>query len=259
MRIGVTERGDGGIEIKKVLEALKDGIVDGAIIITKRPDRLVHSSVLKKIPKNTVIHVTITGFCDWRNNIFEPGVAAIKHFKASSDNDYITDYEKLVEVFGTERVVLRVDPIIPFDPYLHRAGLAASFAAERLRISFLDLYNHVRLRMVQAGKFQDILDFYGRNLHAPLEARLDALAYIARQSFITRKNIEICGEPGMKCTGCVSERDIKAMGLDATEVFGKGNQRPACACLAVKTELLTHRRPCTNNCIYCYWKKLGEE
>lgn len=34
----------------------------------------------------------------------------------------------------------------------------------------------------------------------------------------------------------------------------KNMQRPACACLGIKYELLNNKHPCAHKCAYCYWK-----
>ena len=69
---------------------------------------------------------------------------------------------------------------------------------------------------------------------------------------IPESTIEICGEPGMKCTGCISQRDLDIFGISVTETLPKNMQRPACACLGIKYELLSNKHPCAHNCAYCY-------
>ncbi len=64
---------------------------------------------------------------------------------------------------------------------------------------------------------------------------------------------EICGEPGMACTGCISERDLAILGIESMAI-PMGRQRPECKCLAVKRELLSRRGQCASGCLYCYWK-----
>ena len=55
-------------------------------------------------------------------------------------------------------------------------------------------------------------------------------------------DIEICGEPGINCTGCLSERDLDTFGVELDKDLETGMQRPACACLGIKKELLNNKK-----------------
>jgi DNA repair photolyase len=225
LRIGVTERGDGGLE-QSWRGAVAWGRVDGVVVITKAP----HLLLAESLPRAVVVHCTITGLApDW-----EPHVLPVV--------DAIRAYHALVGQYGGERVVLRVDPIIPEPPWLARATAVLAQAAGRVRISFLDLYPHVRARMAAAGLVLAQADF-----HAPLVLRRELWEHWGRP--------EVCGEPGLPCTGCVSMRDVQAMGLDAGQLSGqRRGQRGTCACVAEKVELLPARQPCAHGCTYCYWR-----
>ena len=228
LRIGITERGDGGLEIDKVLGKMKQ--VDGAIIITKAPQLLLD----RKLPDNMVIHATITGLGGTR---WEPGVP--------QDPVTLKAYQALPDRYGPERVVLRVDPILPTDAGLPTALRILEKAKGRVRISFLDLYPHVKERILASG----ISALPWKELHAPLAWRQNALEQIIE----IQPGVEICGEPNIPCTGCVSNRDIKAMGLKSEDASLKG-QRPMCQCLGAKVELLDHKGQCPHGCVYCYWR-----
>lgn len=54
----------------------------------------------------------------------------------------------------------------------------------------------------------------------------------------------------------VSEYDIGLMGLplDDDGVDSVGYQRKNCMCYSGKVELLTARKPCAHQCVYCFWK-----
>lgn len=235
MQIGITERGDGGLEIERVLKALTTKQVDGAIIITKFPHLLRD----KQLPSNTVIHCTITGY---GGTSLEPGV---DHWRKNT-----IQYWYLVEQYGPERVVLRVDPIIPTQEGLQLALDVLQAQVSRVRFSFLDLYPHVCRRLASA-EYAPIKKLYDNQLHAPLHIRQACLQQI--QEVVT--DLQICGEPGIRCTGCVAHRDIKAMGLIGVPAdLKQGHIRPGCNCLVAKTELLTNRHPCAAKCLYCYWK-----
>jgi hypothetical protein len=68
----------------------------------------------------------------------------------------------------------------------------------------------------------------------------------------TKAAIEVCGEPGFECIGCISAKDCEVFGI--TPLDGKSKQRNACACLSMKQELLNNKHRCAHNCLYCYWK-----
>lgn len=132
---------------------------------------------------------------------------------------------------GKERVVLRIDPIIPTTDGIARARAVYDFLTgapttsnpkygTRVRISFLDNYPHVKARFQAAG-----LEPMKYNFHATLASRMEMASFFP--------GAEICGEPGMKCTGCVSERDLRTLCIEPSESLG-GIQREACKCLAVK-------------------------
>lgn len=229
MKIGVTERGDGGLD-----QSWRNSLdkVDGVVIITKAPQRLLDTD----IPQRSIIHCTITGY---GGTAIEPGVEEPKvTLKA---------YKKLVKKLGGERVVLRIDPIFP--RWCDDKAVILSLLPEakgRVRISFLDMYPHV------AQRFKDKnLSVPHTTFHAPLGFRKKLFKEITK---ILGEKPEICGEPGFKCTGCVSSRDLKAMGFFSSLSGDKGYQRAECMCGAEKVELLKVRKPCGHKCIYCYWR-----
>jgi hypothetical protein len=166
---------------------------------------------------NVIVHCTITGF---GGTYLEPGVATTAVTLAA--------YRNIVAAIGGERCVLRVDPIIPTERGL---ALAKSIIAQRLgrvRISYIDNYPRLGFRLPWT------------TFHAPNRPQLP--------------DCEICGEPGLQCTGCVSERDFRALGIPLPLLPILKGQRMACKCLAEKTELLSNRKPCLHGCLYCYWR-----
>ena len=65
--------------------------------------------------------------------------------------------------------------------------------------------------------------------------------------------------PGnFKIKGCVSNTDLKLMGLESVKTYENPQNRVGCHCLSIKEELLIPRMPCPHNCIYCFWKKDNE-
>ncbi len=226
--IGTTERGDAGLNFYWEKEyRLRN--CDGIILITKH---LSTHFIERAAEYNSIVHATITGH---GGTILEPNVPP--------SDESAKLFGKLVETLGIDRVVLRIDPIIPtFD---HVATSKRVFDElkkynTRIRISFLDNYPHVKARFQAAG-----LEPLRYNFHAPLSSRKEMASFFP--------GAEICGEPGMECTGCVSKRDIRTLGIEPLESLG-GLQRAACKCLAVKRELLKNRGQCASRCLYCYWK-----
>ena len=124
-------------------------------------------------------------------------------------------------------------------------------------MSILDLYPHVLLRLDPYHDFKyQIKNVYNWDMshslgedkeymhHAPLDLR--------RRILDRFSGSEVCGEPGVRCSGCVSWRDLEALGLNADEV-GKPaeKQRPFCQCLE-KKELTKLATECPLKCLYCF-------
>jgi DNA repair photolyase len=230
-KIGITERGDAALDTSW-LSWVNEG--KPAILITKDPGKL---SQYLKTYMNIIVHCTITGY---GGGILEPNVP--------TPGSALRATEKLCENIGMERVVLRIDPIIPtpkgqsiankiMDEYL---GFGHPDASHRVRISFIDQYSHVKERFTTAG-----LKLPWDSFHAPLETRKVAWGKMDRIP-------EVCGEPGFQCTGCISVDDCCTLEVDGLPNFSA--QRRACTCLANKHELLSTRGQCAHGCLYCYWR-----
>jgi hypothetical protein len=245
-KIGVTERGDAGVHIKEVLEVMPD--YSGAILITKNPGLILpHIETMDKMHpygnnKGYIIHCTITGY---GGTALEPRVP--------KPAEAIYAYNKLVSKLGGQRVVLRVDPIIPTDKGLEVAYDIIRQARGRVRISFFDAYRHALARMSDGMQAKLRTVYKGTNFHAPLELRLAAFNTIKDIMPVQTKLIEVCGEPGIPCTGCVSKYDLQVMGIEG-DFDGRKGQRPACSCIVSKQEMLDHKGQCKHGCLYCYWR-----
>lgn len=229
VKIGITEKGDAGLDFSWMRNYKN---YDGVILITKH---LSHLFIERASKINSIVHATITGH---GGMIYEPNVPNLIMSKMY--------FDLLVKTIGPERVVLRIDPIIPDDKgiakainvyeQLHINGGKRT----RVRISFLDNYPHVKERFVAAGLKP--LDYH---FHAPLELRKKIASYFP--------DAEICGEPGFDCIGCVSEKDLKTLRINIEPKIG-GWQRRECKCLTYKVEMLNNKSRCRHKCIYCYWK-----
>ena len=267
MKIGITERGDASIDYQWV-EKLPS--VDGTILITKNlTDRYI-DTVIKCYENGDklIVHATCTG---WGRTDFEPNVP-----------DYKTQLHQLKKLikkgFPADHCVLRIDPIFPTLSGLNRVmEVIHEFQKQktgikRIRISVYDEYHHVKERLKAAG----YRPCYGENFHASPK-QMESVANALRQfSYCTyshhgqvtmRNQFETCAEDllvkryphSFKQVGCVSNKDIELMGLEP--VLNKeenGQQRTGCRCLTCKTELLTNKYRCPNQCIYCYWKDKKE-
>ena len=261
-QIGITEQGDAA-----VYASWKKWVYDKqlpAILITKDPRELIRSNqelFCGNLKGNVILHATITGM---GGTVFEPGV-----------KNWAVQLDFLEEVlnksyFHKERLVIRLDPIIPTfailnDVYLENIINISKFAVKnnlRFRTSFFDYYPHVRERFSklalenppQMAELILNLNKAQPELHLPLDSRIAFLEVLKEYTGLTDEMIEICGEPGMKCTGCVSQKDLDIFGIKLDEDPITGKQRPACACLGLKKELLDNKHPCMHNCMYCYWK-----
>lgn len=253
-QIGITERGDAALDDSWVDWVYKKD--KPAILITKNAPLLQekHPDIFFK---NVIIHVTCTGL---GGTIFEPNVP-----KPNVIWKWIREKPASIQ----RKLVLRVDPICPslfrikndkFDgeKYFLNVRNLFNVATEfqlRCRISFLDCYPHVKERFKAEGIDidEDYANYEYNGIHLPLDARKKWMTIFET---VTDKKLpfEICGEPGLTCTGCVSKMDLDIFGLDMTSTTVEANQRIACKCLGFKKELLTNKSQCPHKCLYCYWR-----
>lgn len=224
-KIGVTERGDPALD-HDWLPWVRDGkptilITKNCIVIEKMLDDIVNP--------NVIVQCNITG---WGGTDIEPNVPEWEKT--------VESYKSLSQKYGEDHIVLRIDPVIPTYEGLGRALSVAEnkTATGRVRISFLDAYPHVRLKFRELGRF--IHDGF----HAPLDIRQRMWEALGKP--------EVCAEPGLPSSGCLSAVDCEILGVKPSLAL-KG-QRPLCMCLANKFELLTKKEPCPHGCVYCYWK-----
>ena len=243
---GITERGDASLDTRWV-NYIKDFPI---LLITKNPQKLY--TILKTIPinnlKHIVVHCTITGLNN-TNIIFEPNVPSYEN-----SFEWLQNISNLLGDVNKNRVVLRIDPIIPDKDIFDRSARlmlnkAKNYSSiKRIRISFIDNYSYLEERDMHLP---------WSTFHAPLEKRLYYYNFIKEFCNDNSFELEVCGEPNIPCIGCISEKDIKAVGLSLSDFYFSetGNkQRKYCKCLSIKHELLSNKHPCKHKCIYCYWK-----
>ena len=225
--IGITEGGDPALNHKWC-----DWVRVGrpAVLITKNPASVLRTLQTLSDKPNIVLHCGITG---WGGSSWEPKVP---NFLVS-----LEAYKEAIQWLGTERVVLRIDPILPSAEGEVKAELVKAHAVPngRVRISFLDSYPHVLQRMAQRN-----IPTLTSPFHANREWRKQIWEKLGRP--------ETCAEPDLPHTPCIG-----AVECSLFNVFPQANQhgqRPLCPCLANKVELLGGRSPCAHQCAYCYWK-----
>lgn len=245
MKIGITERGDPSLDF-----SWKDKIDDmnGVIFVTKNlTDKLIvgTSPWWHKI----IFHVTCTGY---GGTVVEPKILAF--------NSQLAQAKKLVSAgFPMERVVIRIDPIIPTDRGLATACKvflnAYKLGFRRFRISLLDCYPHVRERM----RSLNIELPYGDNGFSPTGEMFENADSVIRQLKELHPDIAIesCAEGRLHETervGCISHKDLLLLGLPVDHADSAGYQRKGCLCCSSKTEMLSNKKRCPYQCLYCYWR-----
>lgn len=237
MKFGITEAGDAGLDFSWISK-----LEDANIIITKHltsNNKKLIQSLIDNSGK-IILHCTCTGYggTDMERNVPKP------------NEIYNGVQELLSRGFPLDHIVLRTDPIIPTNKGIERVEtvwkLFSSLGISRCRFSIIDLYPHTKVR---------IKNCYNRlpfdSFTAPQYMIDNLLSRIKLYEDIY--NFESCAENTPYQLGCISQKDIDILGIDCKTEVG-GYQRKGCLCLAGKTELLTNRKRCPSQCLYCYWK-----
>jgi len=235
-KIGITEKGDASLDLSWI-DKLDE--VDGCVLITKSPTP-EFIELVEKYKDKLIVHTTITGV---GGSVFEPNVP--------KPHRLYPLFNKILDILGPEKTVLRIDPIVPTERGImaaHGVFVALSMREHRTRVSILDNYPHVKRRFLKAGV--PTLDY---KFHADFKVRDDIIRLFG-------SSVEICAEPGFSSIGCVSKRDTDALGIHLTDEDEKSHfkQRRGCTCLGIKTELLSNKTQCPYGCLYCYWKNEDE-
>ena len=248
---GITENGDASMNYDWMEKCYE---MDGTILITKKltKDFKQVAMALSYLP--IILHVSCTGY---GKTVLEPHLDTFQ--------DTISGIRELLDLgFPANRIVLRIDPIIPtgkgiktFEAVLRHARIVIP-EVTRIRVSVLDMYPHVRRRFTEKGipcpygdNFQ-ASDFMFKNLNLKIE---DFKKEFPELSF------ESCAEtkiPAANAVGCVSEKDYEILGIPTPEKSRKG-QRKGCLCLGDKKDLLDFKYQQTGynhcyGCLYCYWQ-----
>lgn len=243
-RIGITEGGDAGIDLRW---SLKMPSVDAAVLVTKDCSENLRLIVMSN-PDKFLIHATTTGY---GGTAIEPNVPR--------PDVQIQKVRQLIDAgFPSEKIVARIDPIIPTSKGIQIAGDIIDrffpIGVRRFRVSVLDIYPHVRERFKKHG----IELPYGDAFSASDE-QFQAVDDMLRLHKSRKPGIqfECCAEPKLKVPfhcGCISEYDLELLGLSEDDGDFSGYQRRDCLCYSGKVELLGRKHPCGHGCLYCYWK-----
>ena len=250
IKVGITEQGDASVDY-----SWKEGLsnVDGAVLITKNVTNRFIQEVLP-YKNRVIVHATITGYGD---TVIEPNSPTVA--------DSFSQVCALVDKgFPAEKIVIRVDPIIPTPKGILTAyNVIAQFMEvgfSRFKVSILDMYPHVRERF----KSKNLPLPYGDNFSPSKKqiVEVNKLIKMLKGYWIALGNkfgdlrIESCAEGSLTesiITGCISSYDLKLLGLP-DENDSVGYQRKGCLCFSGKTELLNGKRRCPYKCLYCYWR-----
>lgn len=219
--------------------------------------------------KPSVLHLTVTG---WGCDEIEPNVPIP-----------LVEFNMLKKLFAAgypkERVVLRIDPIIPtekgINAFFFMVNIGIVKGISRYRSSVMQLYKHSAERLknteewdeinavYKGGFFPDInelrrLNFFERIKKTISDARKDAAGlYDTPELHFESCATKLLSDCGFENIGCMSERDLLVNGLNPDELnISHGNQRANCMCL-LKHQLIPggyKRGRCPHQCAYCYLK-----
>lgn len=237
--VGITETTDPCFHLE-----IFDNLYDANIIITKNlTDKLIDKLI--EHHEKCILHFTVTGMGNTKIEPLVPSLEkSVKQFKKLTDGG-----------FPVNQVVLRIDPIVPTNKGVETAlkviEAFKDFGIERVRISFLDIYQHVKERFID-----NQINLPYDSFHADMKTRQNALDKIWTNALLFNfKSIEACGEPGIESIPCISQKDIDILGLNGTIILeGNKGQRTSCSCPANKKQLVKAKpHQCEHNCLYCYW------
>lgn len=265
MKIGITERGDAGLDFTWFDKLSKKTFYGfpftGAVLITKNANPKFQQKVFDLIQlgfQNIVIHFTCTG---WGHTPMEPNVP-----------DYLTQLSYMETMinngFPIEHCIIRVDPIIPTPEGMQKANmvfqqiqtLQAKYQTRfRIRISIIDKYQHIcnRVNPLYEYTWNSKTDFYPSyqeraNVLQLLSSYPDLSFETCAEPFLARDAKKLNIQNLTEC-GCISEKETELFHVVNVATTNYPAQRKGCLCLNCKTELLENRKRCPHQCAYCYW------
>ena len=240
--IGITETSDPCFHLD-----LFDNLYEANIIITKN----LSYKLIEKLIENKdkcILHMTVTGM----------GGSKIEPFVPEPSKTYEHIQKLIKDGFPTQQIVLRIDPIIPtakgLETALNVLNKFSDLDIKRVRISFLDMYNHTKERFIVNN-----IKLPYETFHADENIRKTAFKIIHQRAIeLDYEIIQTCGEPGFENTPCISQMDVDILGMtDKIILQGKKEQRTHCGCPSNKRQLISWEKSkikCANKCLYCYIK-----
>lgn len=239
--IWVTEMTDPKFYYSRIVPILDKG--EPVVIYTKGrvPERILGYD-------NLAISITITG---WGGTWLEPGVPV--------PTEMIRHLNEIIEKFkGTQRLRLRIDPVVPTFEGIARASTVSMYVKEPINIvtSIIQIYKGQEEVARRLGIKMDLYTVKsGRALFPRKEVAerwLTAL-YKSNASLIGR--VQFCGMPynipGAIHTGCIDKSLLESIGVkDFKPAIGN---RPSCKCVIKKRQIVQGK--CKHGCTYCYAHK----
>ena len=248
MKIGITERGDAGLDLSWYD---KLATVDGAILITKRitTEFIRHVISAYRSGRKLIVHCTCTGY---GGTSLEPCVPPY--------NIQLDALRTLIDSgFPASNCVIRIDPIFPTKKGFIVMENVLKYATKvlpdvkRYRVSILDEYKHVKERFRQHG-WNPV---YGDDFRPSIDLWNTINQFLCLMQSKYKVEFESCAEPmsimSTKIQGCISNVDLKLIGLAYLPMNENPQNRTGCHCLSCKTELLNKPKQCPHGCVYCYW------
>lgn len=240
--IGITETSDPCFHLD-----IFDNLYNANIIITKN----LTNKMIEKLIENKdkcVLHMTVTGF----------GQTKIEPFVPTPEKNLVQIQTLIEKGFPVEQIVLRIDPIMVTqkgtDTALSVLDMFKNTGIKRVRISFMDMYNHVKERFTENN-----IKLPYETFHANENIRKHVFKIMHTEALeMGYEIVQTCGEPGFESTPCISQMDIDILGLsDSITLEGNKEQRTHCGCPSNKRQLISwekSRIKCGHNCLYCYMK-----
>lgn len=242
-RFGTTEISDPSFHLE-----IFDNLYDGNLIITKRlTDKLIDKLVENQ--DKIILHITCTGF----------GGTKIEPLVPTKEVTHKYALKLIEKGFPVSHIVLRVDPVVPSAVGLNTAfsviKLFEDTGIKRIRVSFMDMYKHVKERFKENN-----IPIPYETFHASEEKREKAIFEFLK--LFPDYDVEFCGEPPTRIfpnlmnIPCLSQKDVDILGLtDKITLVGNKDARKNCGCPENKTSLIRAKpERCPNNCLYCYLK-----
>lgn len=245
--IGITETSDPCFHLD-----IFDNLYNANIIITKN----LTNKMIEKLIENKdkcILHMTVTGF----------GKTKIEPFVPTPEKNLVQIQTLIEKGFPVEQIVLRIDPIMVTqkgtDTALGVLDMFKDTGIKRVRISFMDMYNHVKERFTENN-----IKLPYETFHANENIRKHVFKIMHTEALeMGYEIVQTCGEPGFESTPCISQMDIDILGLsDSITLEGNKEQRTHCGCPSNKRQLISwekSRIKCGHNCLYCYMKDNKEK